>query len=117
MEAYAFPDKNTKNAARASHRQTRLLSIPADSTLRPFTTEGTETPVRAARKEACERIRFARFGHDAPTFNLKSAVQRRRHLAEARRRGGLMDFLMESEFLRQTIDEIPFTNEAIAKPR
>ena len=51
------------------------------------------------------------------TLTLKSAVQRRKHLAEARRRGGLMDFLMESEFMRQTIDEIPFTNEAIAKPR
>ena len=27
-----------------------------------LTTEGAETPVRAARKEACERIRFAQIG-------------------------------------------------------
>ena len=31
-----------------------------------LTTEGAETPVRAARKEACERIRFAQLGRNSP---------------------------------------------------
>ena len=31
-----------------------------------FTTEGTETPVRAARKEAFEIVRFAQPGHNSP---------------------------------------------------
>ena len=47
----------------------RPLPIPVDSTPRPFTTEDTETPVRAARKEADEIIRFAQSGHDTPTLN------------------------------------------------
>ena len=46
----------------------RLLSIPVDSTPRPFTTEDTETPIRAARKESDEIIRFAQSGHDAPAL-------------------------------------------------
>ena len=46
----------------------------------------------------------------ALAVNLQSAVQRRRHLAEARRRGALMDFQMKLKFMRQTTEENPFTN-------
>ena len=44
----------------------------------PFTTEGTETPVRAARKEACERIRFAQSGHTSPILNGRQMICGRR---------------------------------------
>ena len=39
-----------------------------------LTTEGAETPVRAARKEACERIRFAQSGHSSPTLNGRQTI-------------------------------------------
>ena len=43
-------------------------------------------------------------------FNLNSAVQRRKHHAEARRRGGSMDFLMESGFMHWMSERMSFTN-------
>ena len=39
-----------------------------------LTTEGAETPVRAARKEACERIRFAQLGRDSPTLDGRQMI-------------------------------------------
>ena len=34
----------------------------------------TETPVRAARKEVCERIRFAQLGRDSPTLDGRQMI-------------------------------------------
>ena len=43
--------------------------------MRPgLTTEGAETPVRAARKEACERIRFAQLGRNSPTLDGRQMI-------------------------------------------
>ena len=39
-----------------------------------LTTEGAETPVRAARKEACERIRFAQLGRNSPTLDGRQMI-------------------------------------------
>ena len=39
-----------------------------------LTTEGAETPVRAARKEACGRIRFAQLGRNSPTLNGRQMI-------------------------------------------
>ena len=39
-----------------------------------LTTEGAETPVRAARKEACERIRFAQLGRSSPTLDGRQMI-------------------------------------------
>ena len=41
---------------------------------RPLTTEGAETPVRAARKEACEMIRCARSGHKSPALKRRQRI-------------------------------------------
>ena len=43
------------------------------------------------------------------SFDLKSAVQRRRHLAEARRRGVFEKFSMKLEFMQWTLRGISFT--------
>ena len=37
-------------------------------------TEGAETPVRAARKEACERIRFAQLVRNSPTLDGRQII-------------------------------------------
>ena len=39
-----------------------------------LTTEGAETPVRTARKEACERIRFAQLGRNSPTLDGRQMI-------------------------------------------
>ena len=39
-----------------------------------LTTEGAETPVRAARKEACERIRLAQIGRNSPTLDGRQMI-------------------------------------------
>ena len=39
-----------------------------------LTTEGAETPVRAARKEVCERIRFVQSDHSSPTLNGRQMI-------------------------------------------
>ena len=39
-----------------------------------LTTEGAETPVRASRKEACERTRFAQLGRNSPTLDGRQMI-------------------------------------------
>ena len=39
-----------------------------------LTTEDAETPVRAARKEACERIRFAQLGRNSPNLDGRQII-------------------------------------------
>ena len=72
------PPWQPRFAPKTFRRSTRLFRLPTrlfglTPLLRAvhqcLTTEGAETPVRAARKEACERIRFAQSGHTSPTFN------------------------------------------------
>ena len=77
------PPWQPRFAPKTFRRSTRLFRLPTrlfglTPLLRAvhqcLTTEGAETPVRAARKEACERIRFAQSGHTSPTFNGRQMI-------------------------------------------
>ena len=61
----------SQSSFRAPRRRVSAPSVVVWGTARvpAITTEDTETPIQAARKAACERIRFARSGHNSPSFN------------------------------------------------